>query len=170
MIWERALCNFLLIILNHILQRFLHTPLPLASTSPPPSLRRLLISSVWRLTVTNRGTPQQYLHTTGGTNYYRLFSSTFFFFPEALVIHVRLQSSWGLSFQDALCHFVNNALCSLCHISDWINMKIIFFFLSAAYFLTWLTILLSLHSVLKEKHGVNSLKWDSNIQIPPISF
>lgn len=38
---------------------------------------RLLISSVWRLTVTNRGTPQQYLHTTGGTNYYRLFSSTF---------------------------------------------------------------------------------------------
>lgn len=40
-----------------------------------------------------------------------------------------------------------------------------FFFLSAAYFLTWLKILLSLHSVLKEKHGVNSLKWDSNIQI-----
>lgn len=93
------------------------------------------------------------------------FPPPFFFFPEALVIHVRLQSSWGLSFQDALCHFVNNALCSLCHISDWINMKISFFFLSAAYFLTWLTTLLSLHSVLKEKDGVNSLKWDSNIQI-----
>lgn len=33
MIWEKALCNFLLIILNHILQRFLHTPLRL-TTAP----------------------------------------------------------------------------------------------------------------------------------------
>lgn len=26
--------------------------------------------------MTNRGTPEQYLHMTGGTNYYRLFSSS----------------------------------------------------------------------------------------------
>lgn len=80
MIWEKALCNFLLIILNHILQHFLHTPLPLTTTAPPRrshSFCRLLISSVWRLTVTNRGTPQQYPPTSGGTNYYRLFSSSF---------------------------------------------------------------------------------------------
>lgn len=55
--------------------------LPFVSPPLPPhrshSFCRLLISLVWRLTVTNRGTPQQYLHTTGGTNYYRLFSSTF---------------------------------------------------------------------------------------------
>lgn len=35
MIWEKALCNFLLIILNHIIQRFLHTLLPLAATPTP---------------------------------------------------------------------------------------------------------------------------------------
>lgn len=36
MIWEKALCNFLLIILNHILQRFLHTPLRLTTATPSP--------------------------------------------------------------------------------------------------------------------------------------
>lgn len=36
MIWEKALCNFLLIILNHIIQRFLHTLLPLTATPTPP--------------------------------------------------------------------------------------------------------------------------------------
>lgn len=46
MIWEKALCNFLLIILNHILQRFLHTLLPLATTiAPPPPSRSAPILS-----------------------------------------------------------------------------------------------------------------------------
>lgn len=36
----------------------------------------LLIYSVSRLTVTNSGTLPQYLHATGGANYYRLFSSS----------------------------------------------------------------------------------------------
>lgn len=56
---------------------FLSLPLQPPPPPHPHSFCCLLISSVWRLTVTNRGTPQQYLHTTGGTNYYRLFSSSF---------------------------------------------------------------------------------------------
>lgn len=44
MIWEKALCNFLLIILNHIIQRFLHTLLPLTATPTPPPPRLLPFS------------------------------------------------------------------------------------------------------------------------------
>ena len=50
------------------------------------SLLLHLISSVLGLTVTNHGTLLQYLHATGGANYYRLFS--FFFQKRSLTIHV----------------------------------------------------------------------------------
>lgn len=83
--------------------------LPFLSTAPPPhrshSFCRLLISSVWRLTVTNRGTPQQYLHTTGGTNYYRLFSSSF-------------QKLWLFMWDCRICEGFH---CKTLHVSLWIT-------------------------------------------------